>query len=41
MWIKEPGAVTERIEFLGRKELCSSLLKEILRRRASFANGIE
>jgi glyoxylase-like metal-dependent hydrolase (beta-lactamase superfamily II) len=27
MWIKEPGAVTERIEFLGSKEICSYLLK--------------
>lgn len=27
MWIKEPGAVTERIEFLGRPELCSYLIK--------------
>jgi hypothetical protein len=27
MWIKEPGAVTERIGFTGRKELCSYLLK--------------
>ena len=27
MWIKEPGSVTERIEFLGRPELCSYLLK--------------
>jgi glyoxylase-like metal-dependent hydrolase (beta-lactamase superfamily II) len=27
MWIKEPGAITERIELLGRKELCSYLLK--------------
>jgi len=27
MWIKEPGSVTERIEFLGRPELCSYLVK--------------
>jgi len=27
MWIKEPGTVTERVEFLGRPELCSYLLK--------------
>ena len=27
MWIKEPGTVTERIEFLGRPELCSYLVK--------------
>jgi glyoxylase-like metal-dependent hydrolase (beta-lactamase superfamily II) len=27
MWIKEPGAITERIEFLGRRELCSYLIK--------------
>ncbi len=27
MWIKEPGTVTERIEFLGRPELCSYLMK--------------
>jgi glyoxylase-like metal-dependent hydrolase (beta-lactamase superfamily II) len=27
MWIKEPGTITERIEFLGRPELCSYLVK--------------
>ena len=27
MWIKKPGIVTERIEFLGRPELCSYLVK--------------
>jgi len=27
MWIKEPGTVTESIEFLGRPELCSYLVK--------------
>ncbi|MFW6147222.1 MAG: MBL fold metallo-hydrolase [Thermodesulfobacteriota bacterium] len=27
MWIQEPGPVTERIEFLGRRELCSYLIK--------------
>lgn len=27
MWIKEPGAVTDRTEFLGRPELCTYLLK--------------
>jgi glyoxylase-like metal-dependent hydrolase (beta-lactamase superfamily II) len=27
MWIKGPGSVTERIEFLGRPELCSYLVK--------------
>jgi len=27
MWIKQPGTVTERIEFLGRPELCSYLVK--------------
>jgi flavorubredoxin len=27
VWIQEPGAVTERIEFLGRRELCSYLIK--------------
>jgi len=27
MWIQEPGPVTERIEFLGRPELCTYLLK--------------
>jgi len=27
MWIKEPGAVSERVEFFGRPELCSYLLK--------------
>ena len=27
MWIQEPGSVTERIEFLGRPELCTYLLK--------------
>ena len=27
MWIKEPNTVTERIEFLGRPELCSYLIK--------------
>ena len=27
MWIKEPGPVTERIELLGRPELCSYLVK--------------
>lgn len=27
MWIKEPGTVTERIEFLGHPELCSYLVK--------------
>jgi glyoxylase-like metal-dependent hydrolase (beta-lactamase superfamily II) len=27
MWIKEPGSITERIEFLGRPELCSYLVK--------------
>jgi glyoxylase-like metal-dependent hydrolase (beta-lactamase superfamily II) len=27
MWVKEPGPVTERIEFLGRPELCSYLVK--------------
>ncbi|HUU41501.1 MAG TPA: MBL fold metallo-hydrolase [Desulfatiglandales bacterium] len=27
MWIKEPGPITDRIEFLGRKELCTYLLK--------------
>ena len=27
MWIKEPGTVTERVEFLGRPELCSYLIK--------------
>ena len=27
MWIKEPGTVSERVEFLGRPELCSYLLK--------------
>ena len=27
MWIKEPGPVTDSIEFLGRKELCTYLVK--------------
>ena len=27
MWIKEPGTITERIEFLGRPELCCYLVK--------------
>jgi len=27
MWLKAPGTVTERIEFLGRPELCSYLVK--------------
>jgi glyoxylase-like metal-dependent hydrolase (beta-lactamase superfamily II) len=27
MWVKEPGTITERIEFLGRSELCSYLVK--------------
>lgn len=27
MWVKEPGPVTERIEFLGRPGLCSYLIK--------------
>lgn len=27
MWVKEPGPVTERVEFLGRPELCSYLIK--------------
>jgi glyoxylase-like metal-dependent hydrolase (beta-lactamase superfamily II) len=27
MWIEEPGAITERIELVGHKELCSYLLK--------------
>jgi glyoxylase-like metal-dependent hydrolase (beta-lactamase superfamily II) len=27
MWIQEPGPVTERVEFIGRRELCSYLIK--------------
>jgi glyoxylase-like metal-dependent hydrolase (beta-lactamase superfamily II) len=27
MWVKEPGTISERIEFLGRSELCSYLVK--------------
>jgi len=27
MWIREPGTITERVEFLGRPELCTYLIK--------------
>jgi len=27
MWIQEPGTVTEKVEFLGRSELCTYLLR--------------
>jgi len=27
MWIREPGTITERVEFLGCPELCTYLIK--------------